>query len=504
MIDQSVSECRGDGVSERPYPDTPTPRYSDTYSPSRRYNLNRIPIILTGYKRFSIPLAARLRTIENMQTANAILAWLVVAVISSQVFAQTRPARPAEPVRAAVVALHGEINEFNQNAFVRHFNQARAAGAKVIIVDLDTYGGLVRSGLELSHFLKSQDDVRTIAYINNKAISAGAMIALACDEIVMAPIATFGDLRPIAIGSGGTLQPLPDAERAKSESPILSDFAESARMHGYNENLVLSMVSVKRTVYWVQKPDSAERRFVDEAEYKNLTAKGWTVVPDVRSPVDGPDTLLTVDTETALKLGLAKAKAASREALALQQNLSITGVYETGVGEQILAVLNNPYVRSILLGIFLTCLYMALHAPGHGFAEVLAAVTLAVLLGVPLLTGYAQWWEIVVILVGIGLLALEIFVIPGFGITGFVGIGMILVGFLLTFIAPEPGRSPVSIPTLEITWKSLQTGLLATVGGLICALVAVRVAAPLPAQDALFQQADPQCHGRRDRGRHGG
>lgn len=403
-----------------------------------------------------------------MRTAYAILAWLVVAGISSLGFAQTRPNRPAEPVTAAVVALRGEINEFNQNAFVRHFNQAKAAGAKVIIVDLDTYGGMVRSGLELSHFLKTQTDVHTIAYVDDKAISAGAMIALACDEIVMARFAKLGDCAPISVGSDGQLQPLPETERAKFESPILNDFAESAREHGYDENLVLSMVSVKRTVYWVQNPANAQRKFVDEAEYKQLTAKGWTPVPGVPNPIDGPDTLLTVDTSLAIKLGLAKGEADTRETLAMQRNLIVGDrVYETGVGEQILALLNNGAVRGILLGIFLTCLYMALHAPGHGFAEVLAAVTLAILLGVPLLTGYAQWWEIVVILIGVGLLALELFVIPGFGITGFVGIAMILVGFLLTFIAPEPGRSPLSVPHMQATWESLKWGLIWTTCGLI-------------------------------------
>jgi len=68
-------------------------------------------------------------------------------------------------------------------------------------------------------------------------------------------------------------------------------------------------------------------------------------------------------------------------------------------------------------------------------------------------------------------LALEIFVIPGFGITGFVGIAMILVGFLLTFMAPEPGRSPIGIPQLQVTWENLQKGLLVTVGGMGCALL---------------------------------
>ena len=72
-------------------------------------------------------------------------------------------------------------------------------------------------------------------------------------------------------------------------------------------------------------------------------------------------------------------------------------------------------------------------------AETLAVISLAILVGVPLLTGYAQWWEIVVILVGMALLALEIFVIPGFGVTGILGILMVLFGLVMTFVGKEPG-----------------------------------------------------------------
>jgi membrane-bound serine protease (ClpP class) len=87
------------------------------------------------------------------------------------------------------------------------------------------------------------------------------------------------------------------------------------------------------------------------------------------------------------------------------------------------------------------------------------------------MTGYAQWWEIVAILIGIGLLALEIFVIPGFGLAGLLGIALILGGLTLTFVAPEPGRSPLSLPRLPMTWNSLQQGLLVVVTGLFSSLL---------------------------------
>src|SRR3954469_5418131 len=132
--------------------------------------------------------------------------------IASASSASTQPATPA-----AVVGLSGQIDEFNCHSFFKRFNEAKAAGAKTIIVDIDTWGGLVTAGLETSSFLKSQHEVHTIAYVNPRAISAGAMIAMACDEIVMADASMLGDCAPIAFKSDGSLAPMPAAERAKAE-----------------------------------------------------------------------------------------------------------------------------------------------------------------------------------------------------------------------------------------------------------------------------------------------
>jgi len=222
----------------------------------------------------------------------AILPWLVIAAVAGAASGATTP--------AAVVALKGPINAYSRGAFVRQFQQARALGAKVVIIDLDTYGGAVNSALELSHFIKSQTDIRTIAYVDPKAYSAGAMIAVACKSIYMAPAAVLGDCAPIAISRMGDLLPLPPTERAKFESPILADFQDSALRNGYDPLLVQSMVSLNRAVHWVEK--DGQRRFVDEKQYAQLLADGWKPVQSVRDPVNAADTLLTVSTDQAIKL----------------------------------------------------------------------------------------------------------------------------------------------------------------------------------------------------------
>ncbi len=412
-----------------------------------------------------------------------ILAWALVALTSEAPAGQQPATRPAQSVTqpgpAAVVLLHGEINDFSRRMLEQHFKQARQAGAKSIILHIDSYGGLVTSGLETSQFIKQQADLHVLAYVPSKAISAGAMIALACDEIVMGTAAVLGDCAPIAIGPTG-MAPMGDAERAKAESPILADFADSAHRNGYDETLVSAMVKVGLSVYWVQNPADGERRFVSESEYKNLSGKvwglstkGWELVKEdgVANPVDAPDTLLTVNTFRAMKLGLAKASYATLEELTSSRNLRVVATFEPGWGEKLVGLLDRGWVHAILLIVFLMSLYAALHAPGHGFGEVIATISLALLVGVPVLTGHAQWWEILAIILGIVLLALELFVIPGFGVAGLAGIVLILGGLLMAFVAPEPGRSPFAIPRLPTTWAAIKQGLTVVVVGLACSLL---------------------------------
>jgi membrane-bound serine protease (ClpP class) len=368
---------------------------------------------------------------------------------------------------AVVISLHGEVDDFTRDALERKFAQARALGAKTVILDMDTPGGLVTAGLDISLFLRRQNDLHVIAYISNKAYSAGAMIAVACNEIVMSPSAVVGDCAPIVFNTEGELQAMPAAERAKAQSPIVNDFDASADRNGYNRLLLESMVIVERVVHWVQSP-TGERRFVDEAGYHKLIDQGWKPVPGIPDPLDGPDTLLTLQTDIAVKVGLASAVSDSAQSLADQRGLQIIADLTPGTGEKFVALLESAAIRGLLITIFMTCLYIALSAPGHGAAEATAILVLGLLLGVPLLTGYAQWWEVVAIFGGLALLAFEIFVFPGHGVSAIAGIILMLAGLLMTFV----GQGPVGLPgLLPQFWIDLRTGVIAIVSAMGCSLL---------------------------------
>ncbi len=120
--------------------------------------------------------------------------------------------------------------------------------------------------------------------------------------------------------------------------------------------------------------------------------------------------------------------------------------------------------------IFLQSLYIVLHAPGHGAAEAVAVVAFTVLVGVPLLTGYAQWWEILVVLIGLARCAFEVLVFPGHGVSLAVGALMVIFGLVMTFAGPVPGQ-PSFLPATQAGWHGVERGLAAVSSALVCSVI---------------------------------
>ena len=406
---------------------------------------------------------------KRTYTIIGLLGMVVVFALGST-FAQTHSATQAESSKAAVVILQGEIDDYSHDSLIRHFNDARAAGAKTIILQLDTYGGSVVSGLEISQFIKQQTDVHVIAYIPRKAISAGAMIAMACDEIVMKPEAIIGDCAPIVFNFNGDLESLPDAERGKQEAPIRADFEDSARRNGYSPLLADSMVSVGTVVHDIESPDGT-RRFVNQADFDKFTATGWKTVDGVPDPLNGPKQLLTLHTDLAQKIGLCKQVEDSADSLASSRSYNILATFGPSTGEDIIEFLGTAFARGLLITLFILSLKIAISAPGHGVAESIALITLCLLVGVPLLTGFAQWWEIAIIFVGLGLVAFEVFVFPGHFVSAIFGGLMIIGGLVMTFVPKEPGGMPGLLPGLPMTYTAMQRGLVVVLAGMLCSLM---------------------------------
>jgi membrane-bound ClpP family serine protease len=194
---------------------------------------------------------------------------------------------------------------------------------------------------------------------------------------------------------------------------------------------------------------------------------GWKDVPGAPVPVDSDQTLLTVDSSHAVQYGLASGEADSAQALAAERTLNVVADFRTTTGDELVDWLGSTAARMLLLVIFLSAANVVIHAPGHGVAEVIGLAALLLMLGVPLLTGYAQWWEVLTIFIGLGLIAVEV-LLPGHFVPGITGACLALVGLVMTFVPKEPGGMPGYLPTMDQTWVALEHGLGVVAGALAC------------------------------------
>lgn len=169
--------------------------------------------------------------------------------------------------RVAVLPIHGEVDEVTRASVLRRMGEALASGADAIVLDLDTPGGDLNATLRICLEIKDEQRVPVYAWVHPRAFSAGTILALACRGILVAPNAVLGDAAPITGIPGFGLMPLPAAERAKIEAPVLAEVVDSARRGGYDETLVRTFVTVQEEAWMLRNRQTDERIFVGRQEY---------------------------------------------------------------------------------------------------------------------------------------------------------------------------------------------------------------------------------------------
>jgi membrane-bound serine protease (ClpP class) len=171
----------------------------------------------------------------------------------------------------AVLTVEGGIDMITLKSLERRMQQARDNGADAVVIDINTPGGEMTAMLDICNLFKDRSDTpaNIVAWIHPQAYSAGAIIALACREIVVAPGSIFGDAAPIQIGALG-LQSLGPTERAKILSFIEPELLDSARRNHYDENLVQAFVRLTDGLWMLENTRTGERAFVDRSEYRGI------------------------------------------------------------------------------------------------------------------------------------------------------------------------------------------------------------------------------------------
>lgn len=316
--------------------------------------------------------------------------------------------------------INGDIMPAQQRLVSKCLTEAREQETDLVVIRMNTYGGLVNVA----------DSIRTMilnyptpvwVYIDNQAASAGALIALAADRIYIHPGGSIGAAS--VVDQNG--QPMPD----KFQSFMRATMRATAESHGQVIERIENGDTIRR---WWRDPQTAE------AMVGRTVADSTTV------------NVLTFTASEAVKNHFSEGTASS-----LKETLAQGGVetytlteYRPTTLDRLLAWLMNPVVQGIFVMMIVGGIYFELQSPGIGFALVVAILG-AVLYFAPLyLEGVAQNWELILFIIGLVLLAVEIFVLPGFGIAGVAGIVAVILGLSFAAIDNDLLRH---LPTGEIT-----------------------------------------------------
>ena len=409
-----------------------------------------------------------------------------------------------------VVPVRGLIRDFTLTSMQRRVDRALADGASVIVFEIDTNGGVLTSALDISKYIKGLN-LPTIAWVHPKAISAGALIAAACDTIAMSPGASMGDcapINPLSANLGAT-------ERAKALAPLLAEFRDSATRAGKPYAAYQAMCVLNNEVYLVEHRESGERRLVNQVDYRVLVDGD---APDEADRVDLSTLDYTDDAQLArvgrpsLQVGVAEERgqwrpvtklngsplplgrvhdgsspwtltASEAEALglswfttpdrsALATRLGAGGVLieDETWSYAVASVLTHPFARWLLIVLMLVGVTIEAQFPGLVVPGLVALAALLALLISPFVIGLAEVWHMLLVVARLALIVVEVLLTPTFGLLGIVGLVGVIVGLVLSVVPGSGGGGAFQSPAV---WNEFLQSLAAVLLGLVATAAAL-------------------------------
>ncbi len=370
-------------------------------------------------------------------------------------------AHAAEAGRKEVVVIpvHDMIDLGLAYFVERSLQNAQRDGAAAIIIELNTLGGRIDAALDIRDALE-RCKIPTVAYVNKRAISAGALICLATKKIAMAPGSTIGAATPVGMGSMGEKQQLGE----KEISFVRGEFRATAERNGHSPILAEAMVDPDAEA--LALVENSQVRVISESEAAKLREQSKSANIEIVSP---KGKLLTVTTAEATRLGLTHSTPATLDDLVRSLNLDPADVRVTEVSwsENIVRFLTHPIVSGLLLTFGVLGIFFELQIPGFGLTGVFGALCLALFFGGHYLAGLASSIDVLLFVVGIGLLLLELLVIPGFGITGVTGFLCILLGIYLALVKKPFPEFSWDYQRLNVALGTLLVFVLAVAAGMV-------------------------------------
>ncbi len=291
--------------------------------------------------------------------------------------------------------IEGEIDLGLAPYVKRVVDEAEKNNAAAIIFRINTFGGRVDAATQIKDAILNSK-VKTIAFIDKRAISAGALIALSCEKIVMVPGAS--------IGASTVVDQSGQKQSEKYQSYMRSEMRATAEKNGRRTDIAQGMVDETVVVADLNDDDKKLITLTSEEAVKFKIA----------------DTVLTSIAEVKKAFGLEKA-----------EDVIVTSNW----AEKFVAFLNNPIISSLLILIGMLGIFTEIKMGVWGLPGTIAVIALALFFGSGYILQLASAFEIVIFIIGVALLLLEIFVIPGFGIFGILGILLMIAGLFFGLVS---------------------------------------------------------------------
>jgi membrane-bound serine protease (ClpP class) len=342
---------------------------------------------------------------------------------------------PANYKHAVLIRFEGEIGPSLEAYLNRKLELAHEQGADLLIVEINSMGGQLFASRDIAEHLQKLGWAHTVAYIPRDAISGAAIVALGCDEILIAPTARIGDAGPIIMGEYGIFEHAPE----KIVSYVTDVLRSLAEAKGRPPAVAEAMADKHLKICRVRNLKTGKETYISQRELKDHPGEWQDLGAVARS---GDDQFLALTGQNAVDFGLANAPVSSRDELARRFGLSerdLTILEPTAIDIAV-EYLNWSIITAVLVIVGLTGIYMEAMAPGHGVGGALAVTCFLLVFWSHFLGGTAGWLAVLLFVGGLGGIALEVFVLPGTIVPGLAGSALVLVSLVMAcqgFLIPE-------------------------------------------------------------------
>ncbi|MEQ8475434.1 MAG: NfeD family protein [Fulvivirga sp.] len=310
-----------------------------------------------------------------------------------QVLMATKVISQDKKPKVMVMEIKSEIDPRTNHYVELALDHAKAIEADYVIIEMDTYGGIVTDAKDIVENILDFEKPIWV-FINKDAASAGALISIACDSIYMTAGANIGAATVVTQDGAAA----PDKYQSYMRSTMRSIAEEKGR-----------------------DPKIAEAMVDQTIEIDSITKAGQVI---------------TFSTSEAIKYGFCEAKVSNIEEILERNKIEDYELvkYELSTTNAIIEFFLNPFISGILIMVIVGGIWFELQTPGVGF-PIAASLLALILYFVPYyLTGLAENWEIIAFFLGLVLIGLEVFVIPGFGVAGILGITLTLGSLILVML----------------------------------------------------------------------